>query len=39
LPVPKVVTMTLVGWATPMAYEICTWHFDASPAATTFFAT
>ncbi len=31
--------MTLVGRATPIAYEICTWHLVASPAATMFFAT
>src|SRR6185503_12677642 len=37
LPVPCVVTMTLVGRATPIAYETCTRHLDARPAATMFF--
>ncbi len=31
--------MTLVGCATPMAYDTCTWHLLARPAATMFFAT
>ena len=38
-PVPKVLTDIEVGSATPMAYETCTSHRRASPAATMFFAT
>ena len=38
-PVPNVVTMMLVGFATPMAYDTWTRHLLARPAATMFFAT
>ena len=37
--VPIVSAITETGSATPIAYAICSSTFDASPAATTFFAT
>ena len=38
-PVPWVVTHTEVGRAMPIAYDSCTRHLLANPAATTFLAT
>jgi hypothetical protein len=38
-PVPSVYTVTLIGSATPIAYESWTWHCRAMPAATMFLAT
>ena len=37
--VPKVLTISETGFATPIAYATCTSHLSDNPAATIFFAT
>src|SRR5207247_11320527 len=39
LPVPNVSTRTATGLTTPIAYDTCSSHLLANPAATMFFAT